>query len=219
MSRLQENTNERDLPSLVITGYPDPNPTVTTGLRSRISGTISTTTLTEGVPDNGGPASLSAVNTIYNMQSFAQAMYTNIMGDELISILGDGGLDDDQAVLGKTGVPSNMSTPANGIFTTEIAGWLHVSVATFWELLPGTFIALATICTVLVTVARHAGDLEGEPFDPSNMMHLVSVAAAGGLDGVFKGTHKFDIAAAENVHLFLGPLPGRELALKMCGAV
>ncbi|KAJ7652498.1 hypothetical protein DFH06DRAFT_1331118 [Mycena polygramma] len=213
------------------------------------SGTISTTTLTEGVPDNGGPASLSAVNTIYNMQSFAQATYTNIMGDELISILGDGGLDDDQAVLGKTaeyirgvteysgsvfraclslngsdvtfvqGVPAGMSTPTNGTFTTEIAGWLHVSVATFWELLPGTFIALATICTVLVTVARHVGDLEGELFDPSNTMHLVSVSAAGGLDGVFKGTHECDIEAAENVQLFLGPLPGRELALKVRGAV
>ncbi|KAJ7652792.1 hypothetical protein DFH06DRAFT_1205694 [Mycena polygramma] len=219
--------------------YSDANP---------FSGIINSTTLTERVPDNGGLAGFTAVNTIYNMQMFSQATWTNIMGDELISILQDISGDDsfrDEDVLWATGeyirgvaeysgsvlraclsanngaflhgVPTNMSTPTSGHLHREIAGWLHVSTSTFWELIPGTFIAIMTIGTVLVVVAHHAGDPESEPFDPSDAMHLVSVSAAGGLAGVFKGTKEHDLEAVENVHIGLGEIPGRGLALKVRG--
>ncbi|KAJ6505678.1 hypothetical protein C8R47DRAFT_133960 [Mycena vitilis] len=218
--------------------YSDANP---------FSGIINSTTLTEKAPDNGGLAGFTAVNTIYNMQSFSQATWTNIMGDELISVLVDldGSFSDDEvlwatgeyirgvaeysgsvlrACLSATsgafphGIPGNMSTPTSGQLHREIAGWLHVSTSTFWELIPGTFIAIMTIGTVLVVVAHHAGDPESEPFDPSDAMHLVSVSAAGGLAGVFKGTKEHDLEAAENVHICLGEIPGRGLALKVRGS-
>lgn len=44
---------------------------------------INTTQLDAGIADVGGTAGLSAVTTIYYMQLFAQAIFTNIVGDEL----------------------------------------------------------------------------------------------------------------------------------------
>lgn len=64
------------------------------------SGTINTTTFTDGaIAEVGGPAGLNAVTTMYNMALFSQAIYSNIMGDELSSVLqdidGNGVLDED----------------------------------------------------------------------------------------------------------------------------
>jgi hypothetical protein len=67
-----------------------------------------------------------------------------------------------------------MNIPSEGVFYSEYMGWTHVSATTFWVLTPGTIVAIATIWVVLVAVAHHAGDAEGEPFDPTNPMHLVS---------------------------------------------
>ncbi|KAJ6550183.1 hypothetical protein B0H19DRAFT_1265044 [Mycena capillaripes] len=215
------------------------------------SGIINTTTFTGGaVADVGGPAGLNAVNTIYNMALFSQAVYSNIMGDQLFSVLQDvdgNGLFLDEDILiameeyirGVTeysgsviraclsanngtfidGVPLDMSTTSEGFFYTETVGWLHVSASTIWELIPGTIIAIATICTVLMAVAHHAGDPKGVAFDPSNAMHLVSVAAAGGLQGVFRGTAEADIEAAEGLNIVLDTIPDHGLALRASGAV
>jgi hypothetical protein len=110
-----------------------------------------------------------------------------------------------------------MSIPSEGVFHSEFAGWTHVSSATFWVLLPGTFVAISTILIVLVAVAHHAGDPEGEPFDPTNAMHLVSASAAGGLDKVFTDANASGIKAVEGVNIVLEAVDGCRPALKVRG--
>jgi hypothetical protein len=51
--------------------------------------TLKATTLSGGVSNVGGPAGLSAVTTISNMLSFSQALESNIVGDQLTSVLDD----------------------------------------------------------------------------------------------------------------------------------
>ena len=51
--------------------------------------TISTRTLRGGVPDVDGPPGLSAIMTMYNMMAFSQAIQTNIVGDQLKSVVQD----------------------------------------------------------------------------------------------------------------------------------
>ncbi|KAJ7739588.1 hypothetical protein B0H16DRAFT_1758791 [Mycena metata] len=46
-----------------------------------------TTSANGAVSDAGGPASFSAVTTIYNMVRFAQATYSNVMGDQLEALV------------------------------------------------------------------------------------------------------------------------------------
>jgi hypothetical protein len=55
---------------------------------------INTQTLS-GSPDLDGPAGLSAVATIYNMMQFSQGEHTNIVGDQLRSLILNGNLGDD----------------------------------------------------------------------------------------------------------------------------
>lgn len=110
-----------------------------------------------------------------------------------------------------------MTVPSEGLFYSEIVGWTHAT--TFWVLIPGTIVAIATIWVVLVAVAHHAGDPEGEPFDPANAMHLVSASAAGGLSNVFTGTEAADIRAVERVNVVLATIDGRTPALKVRGGV
>ncbi|KAJ7133154.1 hypothetical protein C8R44DRAFT_977440 [Mycena epipterygia] len=199
------------------------------------SGTIETETLqpTDAVVD--GPASLSAMNTIGNMLFFSQAMDSNIMGDQLNSLLREADLDNYQdadvlsftaqyitavieysgtvfrACLSATtfpdGLPSNITTEAIGTFYTDTAGWLPASLTTFWVLLPGTLVALTTIFIVLSAVAQHCGEPAMEPFDPFNVVHLL--AAAGGLHDVFTGIEEKDIKAVEDVNIVLLSSPGR----------
>lgn len=52
-------------------------------------------TLSGGSPDLDGPAGLSAVATIYNMMHFSQGKQTNIVGDQLRSLILNGNLGDD----------------------------------------------------------------------------------------------------------------------------
>jgi hypothetical protein len=56
---------------------------------------IDTQTLSGGSPDLDGPASLSAVATIYNMMQFSQGKTTNIVGDQLTSLILNSNLGDD----------------------------------------------------------------------------------------------------------------------------
>ncbi|KAJ7933445.1 hypothetical protein B0H13DRAFT_2306852 [Mycena leptocephala] len=207
-------------------------------------GTIGTTPSRKGaVADVNGPAGLSAVSTLFNMQFFAQAMSTNVVGEEIRSTIKDDPYSDDntalfalenyirgvaeysgsvlRACLSVTngtfvdGAPANMSIPSEGFFYSDIVGWTHVSAATFWVLIPGTLVAIATIWVVLVAVVNHAGDPQREPFDPTNAMHLVSASAAGGLNNVFTGTEEADTTASEGVHVVLETIDGRGPALKV----
>ncbi|KAJ7759781.1 hypothetical protein DFH07DRAFT_957897 [Mycena maculata] len=190
------------------------------------------------------------MNTIAHMLFFSQAMESNIMGDQLNSLLREADLDeyDDDDVLSFTvqrpprrgpiqvivlkaqyitavieysgtvlraclsatnfpdGLPSSITRVVGGTFSTETVGWLPASLTTFWVLIPGTLVAL-TIFIVLSAVAQHCGDPTGEPFDPSNVAHLL--AAAGGLRNMFAGTEENDIKAVEDVNIVLLSSPGR----------
>ncbi|KAJ7495019.1 hypothetical protein FB451DRAFT_1360023 [Mycena latifolia] len=207
------------------------------------SGTIGTTTAVEGaVPDPDGPAGFYAVSTISNMLFFAQAIASNIMGDQINSVLTDVSDDDfDTFKLALTeeyirgvaeysgsvfraclsaknqtfpdGVPANMTIATSGIIFSQTVGWNHLAASSVWVLIPGSLVAIVTIVFVLVAVAQHAGDPPRDVFDPSNAMHLVAAAAAGGLNDAFTGTGEEDIQAAERVNVVLGSIPGRGPAL------
>ncbi|KAF7372527.1 hypothetical protein MVEN_00114800 [Mycena venus] len=63
------------------------------------STTIDAETPSRESPDVNGPAGLSAVATIYNMMYFSQGRQTNIVGDQLRSLILNGNLDDTASVL------------------------------------------------------------------------------------------------------------------------
>ncbi|KAJ7167060.1 hypothetical protein C8R46DRAFT_1351243 [Mycena filopes] len=147
-----------------------------------------TTIPTGAVQDAGGPASLAAVTTIFETLYFAQAAVTNVMGDQLRSLIPEftGSYDDPDNVLGATeeylggvteysasvlraclsgtnstfgnGVPLEASIPVTGMVHTQTVGWMHVSAITSLGLLPGTLIAFLTIAIVVTAVAHHAED-------------------------------------------------------------
>ncbi|KAJ7342936.1 hypothetical protein DFH08DRAFT_962964 [Mycena albidolilacea] len=207
------------------------------------SDVIDTATRSNSVAaDISGPAIFSAVTTLYDMVYFSQAIVSNSMGDKLRSLIEevDGGTFTHNTTLRTTekfirgvteysgsvfraclstntdfldALPSSMNVSTSGMFRSETVGWVPVAAVTILELLPGTIVALLTICTVVMAVLRHAGEPEGGHFDPSDVMHLVAAAAAGGLNSVFVGTEEERIRAAEDVHVSLGTTTGRGAAL------
>ncbi|KAF7366080.1 hypothetical protein MVEN_00484300 [Mycena venus] len=63
------------------------------------STTIDTQTLSGGSPDFGGPAGLSAIATIYNMMYYSQGQQTNVVGDQLQSLILNDNLGDAGSIL------------------------------------------------------------------------------------------------------------------------
>ncbi|KAJ6553262.1 hypothetical protein B0H19DRAFT_1236293 [Mycena capillaripes] len=207
------------------------------------SNNVNTTTLPGGIPDMKGPAGISAVTTMYNMIAFSQGLDSNIVGDQLTSVLND--LDGNDVpfddILAATaeyirgvseysgtvlraclsarsgifvdGLPKNMSISSTGKLHTEFFGW-EFTGSTSWVLIPGALIAFATIYVVLATEIHHAGDRKDQSFDPADPLDLVSASAAGGLYGVFTGTKKDHIQEAEGVHVVLEDINGRGPALQ-----
>ncbi|KAF7352029.1 hypothetical protein MVEN_01165200 [Mycena venus] len=204
------------------------SPQITTVKVDYTNAGINTTQLENGVTDVVGLASLSAVTTISNMQLFAQAMFTHIVGNELQQAIldVDSGFHNEtvlfimeQYLRGVTeysgsvlraclslkngtfvdGVPISMTIPSEGFIYNEIVGWMHNSVVTFWVLIPGTIAAIITILVVLVAVAHYASYSVGEPFDPA--MHRAPTSAAGDLDHFCEVAEPggTDIRVGENV--------------------
>ncbi|KAJ7859793.1 hypothetical protein B0H14DRAFT_2576958 [Mycena olivaceomarginata] len=195
---------------------------------------INSTQFTESAIADAGPAGLSAVTTIYEMVLFAQAMFTNVVGDEVNSLVVDPEAQDDflrameEYIRGVAeysasvfracltvkngtfvdGVPADMRILSEGVLQGKIVGWKRITASTFYVMIPGTIVAIVTIYIMLVTLVNHAGDPEGDPFDPADPMHLVSVSAAGGLTNVFTGTEETDIRAAESVKVVLHTIEG-----------
>lgn len=106
-----------------------------------------------------------------------------------------------------------MNVPTGEMFRSETVGWIPAAPVTILELLPRTIVAFLTIYNVVVAVSHHAGEPEEEHFDPSDVMHLVAAAAAGGLNRVFIGMEEEHIRAAEDVYISLGTTTGRGAAL------
>ncbi|KAJ7451314.1 hypothetical protein FB451DRAFT_706684 [Mycena latifolia] len=202
------------------------------------SGTIDSTVVEGGVWDPDGPAGLAAVIAMSNTVFTAQAAINNIMGDEIKTLVMDTSDETQLAVTeayiqgvaeysgsvlraclsGKNatfaeGVPPNMTVPTNGTIFTQTMGWTRHELSSIWVLIPGALVALATIIVVVVAVAQHADDPPSDPFDPADPMHLVAVAAAGGLSHAFTGTNEKDIEAAEDMTVVLRFFPGRGPAL------
>lgn len=184
------------------------------------------------------PAGISAMQSISWMFFYAQAPLSNAIGDQLASLA----IPDDKtselieqyftgaieysasvfrACLSGTnatfsdGVPANMSIPTHGTFNTETVGWAYKGRETQWILLPGTFIALATVVVVLVALVRHPGSIprESGPFDPSDPLHLMAAAAAGGLHDTFHSLETDELKEREKLNVVLTSIPGRGPAL------
>ncbi|KAF8188764.1 hypothetical protein K438DRAFT_1971942 [Mycena galopus ATCC 62051] len=178
----------------------------------------------------GAPA-LSVLTTLYNMGFFSQSTVSNSMGDRLRSLVRDQDGDvfkpntslraTEEFIRGVTEWSASRASGATGTFQThcrlspifppysDSIGWIHASPITWLELIPGTIVAILTICTVVMGVAHHAGDLGGGFFDPSDALHLVTASAAGGLNEVFPGPKQEGTREAENVNVRLGTIPGR----------
>ncbi|KAJ7645625.1 hypothetical protein DFH06DRAFT_591229 [Mycena polygramma] len=157
-------------------------------------------------------SALSAVTTIYKTMYYAQAVRTNVVGDQVnsmalvygVSPLGataaylrgvteysgtvfraclsarGGGLSAD-------GVPQNMTNLVRARVETQYFGWT-LTWRTFFLLLPGTFIAFATLYVVYLTWHHRPLDRKSTVLDPADTMHVVAASAAGGLTGVLDGT-------------------------------
>ncbi|KAJ7495030.1 hypothetical protein FB451DRAFT_362125 [Mycena latifolia] len=207
------------------------------------SGTIDVTATLDGaVRDPDGVAGLSTVTAMSNIVFLAQSTATNVMGDEINSLLTDVRDENvNEATLalmenyirgiaeysgsimraclsGKNGTfvdgaPANMTVPTSGTIFIQTVGWTHLGASSIWVLIPGALVALATIIVVVVAVVQHASDPPSDPFDPSDPMHLVAVAAAGGLSDAFRGTSEKDIQTAERMTVVLRSVPGRGPAL------
>ncbi|KAJ7043367.1 hypothetical protein C8F04DRAFT_1074525 [Mycena alexandri] len=115
------------------------------------------------------------------------------------------------------GVPTNITNPTSGTWNTETMGWKGFSAGTtLWILVPSIFMATSTLALVMVALYRHGGEMlhgEAHSFDPSNPLHLIAVAAAGGLQNVFKGFRDKDINEGAKLNVVMGVVPGRGPAL------
>ncbi|KAJ7833587.1 hypothetical protein B0H14DRAFT_3142539 [Mycena olivaceomarginata] len=177
--------------------------------------------------DISGPATFSAVTALYQMVYFSQAIVSNSMGDKLRALIEE--VDGDtftanttlrtteEYVRGVTeysgsvfraclssnpdflnALPSTMTVPTRGMFRSETVGWIPAAPVTILELLPAW----------LWQFRAMQGNRKANISNPSDAMHLVAAAAAGGLNNVFFGTEEENIRAAEDVHVSLGDYSG-----------
>jgi hypothetical protein len=113
-------------------------------------------------------------------------------------------------------VPLNITRPLSGTWETQTLGWKQFSPATTtWILIPGIFMTCSTLGLVIVAIYRHKGEIYSDSyvFDPSNPLHLIAAAAAGGLNNVLRGFRERDIDDGGKVPVLLGSVPGRGPAL------
>jgi hypothetical protein len=113
-------------------------------------------------------------------------------------------------------VPFNITTLISGTWETQTLGWKQFSPATTaWILIPGIFMVFSTLALVIVAIYRHRGEIysDSHVFDPSNPLHLIAAAAAGGLNNVFRGFGERDIHDGGKLPILLGLVPGRGPAL------
>ncbi|KAJ7097022.1 hypothetical protein B0H15DRAFT_945703 [Mycena belliarum] len=187
--------------------------------------------------DIDAPASISGAMNIANMFTAAQALESNAIGTQWMLINSKPGKGSDTTlriieqylkgvfeysgsvlracipglnVSFPNGLPANMVVPTNGTFRTETFGWTYNNRATQWVLLPGTFLMVTTIILVIVAVSRDPGDVSRNSglFDPTNPLHLMSAAVAGGL--TFRGQERQE---HKELRVVLTFIPGRGPAL------
>ncbi|KAJ7231829.1 hypothetical protein C8J57DRAFT_1580549 [Mycena rebaudengoi] len=210
-----------------------------TSVQVDYSSSINTTvrSVTARVPN--GPADLFGRYTLYNLVQ-AQTMVGNTVGENMIQLGGSAEKQDGEDTLRameeymrgvvehsgtllracvagsvfKDGIPPELLTAANGTFCTEALGWAYKSPTTRWILVPSTLVALSTIIIIVMAVYQHGGRIPtGETFDATNPMHLIAVAASGGLDHTFKGISDEEIEKAAQLEVVLGSVEAGPPAL------
>ncbi|KAJ7607253.1 hypothetical protein DFH06DRAFT_215941 [Mycena polygramma] len=189
-------------------------------------------------PNAGGPAGFFAMYVITDLVWHQQAVSMNAVANQLQELLSaDSGLTaveqylqgvveysasilraclsaDNMVFTG--GVPSDITRSTNGTWDTETLGWKRYSTATtIWILVPGLFMACSTLALVMVAIYRHGSEMQthSTTFDPSNPLHLMAAAAAGGLNNVFRSLRSKDIHEGGQTTVMLGSVPGRGPAL------
>ncbi|KAJ6562103.1 hypothetical protein B0H19DRAFT_92900 [Mycena capillaripes] len=114
------------------------------------------------------------------------------------------------------GIPGNITKPTHGTWNTQTIGWKPFSAATTaWILVPGLFMACSTLALVMVAIYRHGDEMNSDTntFDPTDPLHLMAAAAAGGLKNTFRGFNERDIDDGAKRTVVLGSVPGRGPAL------
>ncbi|KAJ7119363.1 hypothetical protein C8R43DRAFT_1112472 [Mycena crocata] len=188
----------------------------------------------------GGPAGFFAMYIVTDLVWHSQGNANNAMADQLVVLLEN--IETDQSKIVEEylkgvieysasifraclsakdltfagGVPTNITQATSGTWETQTMGWKPFSSATtLWVLIPGIFMACSTLGVVLIALYRHRGDMHHDThsFDPSNPLHLMAVAAAGGLNNVFRGFGEEDINEGGKLPVVLGSVPGRGPAL------
>ncbi|KAJ6523950.1 hypothetical protein DFH09DRAFT_1190138 [Mycena vulgaris] len=191
--------------------------------------------------DAGGAAGFFAMYIITDLVWHQQAVNVNGVADQLQQLLGSVGADKRLTIVEQylqgvaeysasilraclsaqdlafiDGAPSNITKSMSGTWNTQTLGWKDFSTGTtLWLLIPGFFMACSTLTLVLVAIYRHGREMHNDTdtFDPSNPLHLMAAAAAGGLNNAFRGFRERDIRDGEKLTVVLGSIPGRGPAL------
>ncbi|KAJ6461925.1 hypothetical protein C8R47DRAFT_104179 [Mycena vitilis] len=190
----------------------------------------------------GGAAGYFAMTMLTNLVLNQQSSTQNGVGGQLLELIDNVGADKrleivEQYVQGVVeysasqafraclstpmqgfahGVPANITQAMNGTWNTQTMGWRRFSTGTtLWIIVPGLFMACSTLALVLVAVYRHGGEMQTHTttFDPSDPLHLMAAAAAGGLNNVFRSLRNKDIDEGGKTNVVLGSVPGRGPAL------
>ncbi|KAJ6629697.1 hypothetical protein B0H10DRAFT_1986334 [Mycena sp. CBHHK59/15] len=215
----------------------------TTVIRAYYAGSINVSTESAGSTTlhAGGAAGFFAMYIITDLVWHQQAVNVNGVAGQLLELSENVGADQrfkivEQYLQGvveysasilraclsaqnlafSAGVPLNITRPTSGTWDTQTRGWKHFSAGTtLWILIPGIFMASSTLTLVMVAIYRHGGEMHSNThtFDPSNPLHLMAAAAAGGLNNVFRGFGEKDINEGGKLTVLLGSVPGHGPAL------
>ncbi|KAJ6472836.1 hypothetical protein C8R47DRAFT_1076739 [Mycena vitilis] len=206
----------------------------TTIVSANYAGVINVTVESVGPPNSdggfaGGAGGSFAIYTIWTMVFRQQGLESNSVADQLQGLMNNSVPTDTslRAVILRgcllagglklnRKVPASITKPMHGMWTIQTLGWQRYSSgATAWIPIPGLFMACSTLALVLIALYRHGAEMRtDEPtFDPSNPLHLMAAASAGGLNGAFRGLKDRDIHEGGKLTVVLGSVPGRGPAL------
>jgi hypothetical protein len=111
------------------------------------------------------------------------------------------------------GIPPNMRREVSGVAQTITFGWEHNAGVNNAILLPSTFVAIASILIVLVTLCAkwiRSVSVEHVDFDPNEPLLLMAAASAGGMRDTFHGLTKKDLEEGGEKKVMLGQIGYRD---------
>ncbi|KAJ7616216.1 hypothetical protein DFH06DRAFT_1239410 [Mycena polygramma] len=155
------------------------------------------------IPDLDGPTGLSAMNSVANMVWMSQATETNVVGDHLSTLKAESTLSNDDMLRPLEAYIQGVVEYTGSVFRACLA-----SNDTLQDLR-----ANITIPTHGIFHTETLGWTYSDQFDPSDPLHLMAAAAAGGLNNAFRGLSGKDIKEGEKLNVVLSSIPGRGTAL------